>query len=368
MTGRTYFLLTLSLCAAVLAPVIAMNLALGNRSLGNAATTKLASSWQQATRGVTYSPPINHNRSFKTLRLNDRAAEINAVVFGASSVMGITGTMFPDGITAYNFSQSGNSLVDSLGEAGYVRMHFAQRIKWFVIPLDWSIGFLFQREQPNRMDLSPGAALAAMQSLDVPLHRKLLDALSYPKIENLASVLRDVARAKDFDVLYRGKCAGFYYDGSTTFSAWRPIRAQDVRHRVLAASLPSSKYSQSLLSTHGAPNGIYLERVSQLNRELKQAGGGVIALLPPLIPGLEDGLAKAQHSAASLQRLKETLSAWAEKEGVVVLDAGRSERVGCQPLEFLDEHHAMRECYQKVFDRFWRDYRRGAAAGLYALQ
>jgi hypothetical protein len=248
---------------------------------------------------------------------------------------------------------------------------------------------------PREIDLSPEAALAAMKGLDAPVHRKLLDALSYPKIENLVSVLRDIARAreswkafrqvffeiasdeyrcpdgtiaKDFDVLYRGKCGGFYYDGSMTFSAWSRIREQEVRHRVMAASLPSSKYSQSLLSTHGNPNSVYLERVSQLNRELKRSGGGAIVLLPPLIPGLEDRLAKAQHAAESLRRLKDALSAWAEKEGVVVLDAGRSERFGCQPLEFLDEHHAMRECYQKVFDRFWRDYRRGIAPGLYALK
>jgi hypothetical protein len=395
MTGRRYFLLTLALCAAVLLPVVALNYALGNRSLGNAETTRLASAWQQATRGVTYSPPMNHNRAFKTLRLHDRAAEINAVVFGASSMFGIAADMFPADIRAYNFSQSGNSLADSLGEAGYVRKRFGDRIQWYFIALDWSIGFVFQPEKPHEMNLDPAVALAAMRTLDASFHRKLLDALSYPKIKNLVSVLRDIARAKekgkafrqvflevaseeypcpdgsiakDFDVLYRGKCGGFYYDGSTSFTAWRPIRAQDVDYRVLAASLPSSKYSQSLAATRGNPNPAYLDRVAQLSRDLKPAGAQVIVVLPPLIPGMEERLAAAPHSADSLRRLKEALAGWARSEDIVILDAGRSGLYGCRPLEFLDEHHAMRECYRKVFDRFWRDYRRGIAPGLYAVQ
>lgn len=395
MTGRGYFVLTLSLTAAVLAPVVAMNFALGNRSLGNAETTQLASDWQQATRGVTYAPPLNHNRSFKTLRLNDRAGEISAVVFGASSMFGITEGMFADGIRAYNFSQSGNSPVDSLGEAETVRKRFGARIRWFVIPLDWSIGFVFQKEPPREVDLSREAALAAMRGREAPLLARLLDSLSYPKIENLASVLREVARAKerwkafrqvffetasdeyrcpdgslakDFDVLYRGKCGGFYYDGSTTFAAWKPIRAQDVRQRVLAASMPSSKYSQALAATGGRPNPAYLEWVARLNRELATTGGRVLVVLPPLIPGLEEKLAAAPHSGDGLRTLKAALLGWAQKEGIVILDAGRSERFGCQPLEFLDEHHAMSPCYRKVFDRFWRDGGSGLAPGLYPVQ
>lgn len=394
MTGRAYLLVFLSLCAALLAPVIALNLSLGTRAQGSAEITRMASDWQQATRGVTYSPPIWSNRPFKTLRLHDRLAEINAVVFGASSVMGMTAGVFPEGIRAYNFSQSGNSLATALGEAEYVAAHYADRIKWFIVPFDWSIGFLFEKSSPERIDLAPEAVLRTMTARDIPFHLKLTDALSYPQIVNLATILRDVlraearakafrqvffeassdeypcpdgARAKDFDVLYRGKCGGFYPDGSMTFSAWKRIRPQEVEQRVLAGSLASSKYALSLQATGGEPNASFLGRVAQLQRDLARSGGKVIVLLPPLIPGLEERLAAAAHSGGSLARLKQALAGWAAREGIVIIDAGRSERYGCTALEYLDEHHAMRECYQKLFARFWPDYRRGVAPGLYSF-
>ena len=37
--------------------------------------------WQQATRGITYAPPLSANRPFKTARLYDRLPEINAMIF-----------------------------------------------------------------------------------------------------------------------------------------------------------------------------------------------------------------------------------------------------------------------------------------------
>ena len=392
MTGKRYFLLTLSLCAAVLAPAVALNVVLGDRSLGDPATTREASEWQQATRGVTYSPPIMNNHAFKTLRLHDRLPEINALVAGASSVFGITEAMFPEGMKIYNFSQAANPVAHYLGEAQYLSRHYPQRIKWLVIPFDWSIGFLFEQGTPAEVDLSPKTAVVAARTLEPPLYSKLLDALSYPKMVNLATVFRDAlrardkwkalkqvflekssdeytcpdgARAKDFDVLYRGKCGGFYYDGSSTFSAWKQIRAEDVQSRVLVAAGPSSKYSQSLNATGGRPNAAFLDATARLNSELRQAGGGVIVVLPPLIPGLEDLLSRASHSSASLARLKQTLREWAGRERVVLLDAGRSERFGCEPLEFMDEHHPLKECYRKVFARFWHEYRGGGSATLY---
>jgi hypothetical protein len=395
MTGKTYLLVTLSLLAAVLAPGVGLNLMLGSRAMGGAEITRMASDWQQQTRGVTYSPPIINNGPFKILRLHDRLPEINALVFGSSSVMGITAAMFPEHFRIYNFAEAGNGLRSSIGEAESARANFGDRIRLIVIAVDWSIGFLFASGEPHAFDLSREAALKMAPVPEAPFYLRLADALSLPKVENLGAVLLEVARsgdkvrtfrqiffepsgdeyvcpdgsrAKDFDILYRGKCGGFYYDGSSRFSAWKRIRANEVQQLVLAGSTSNSKYALSLQSTKGNPNPVFLDRIARLNREMSRAGGMVIVLVPPLIPGLEERLSKAQPSGANLRRMRDALSGWAQREKLILIDAGTSERFGCQPLEFLDEHHAMRECYEKVFDRFWRDYRRGLAPGRYAIQ
>ena len=38
---------------------------------------------------------------------------------------------------------------------------------------------------------------------------------------------------------------------------------------------------------------------------------------------------------------------------VAIIDAGRSERYGCEATDFVDEHHALPACYARVFARFW---------------
>ena len=94
MSARAYTWLVLALCAGFLVPMIALNLLLAANYL-RVDKNRLASDWQQATRGVTYAPPISHNRPFKTLRLNDRIDGINTVVFGSSTTMGIGEGAFP---------------------------------------------------------------------------------------------------------------------------------------------------------------------------------------------------------------------------------------------------------------------------------
>jgi hypothetical protein len=39
---------------------------------------------------------------------------------------------------------------------------------------------------------------------------------------------------------------------------------------------------------------------------------------------------------------------------VAIIDAGRSERYGCEATDFVDEHHALPACYARVFARFWQ--------------
>lgn len=153
MTPRTYTAWVVGGCLALLAPVLALNLLLlanDHRHDKN----RLASRWQQETGGVTYAPPISSNRAFKTLRLADRLPEINTLVFGSSTAMSVTADALPSGLRAYNFAQSGNGLLSVIGEAQFVTVHFSDRVRWLVIPLDWALGFVYQGGTPTSADLS----------------------------------------------------------------------------------------------------------------------------------------------------------------------------------------------------------------------
>ena len=134
MSPRAYTAWVVGGCLAVLAPVLALNLLLLANDYRHD-KNRLASQWQQETGGVTYAPPISSNRAFKTLRLADRAPEINAVVFGSSTAMSITADAFPADVSAYNFAQSGNGLSSVIGEARDATVRYGDRVRWLIVPL-----------------------------------------------------------------------------------------------------------------------------------------------------------------------------------------------------------------------------------------
>ena len=153
--AKRYLSVFIGFFIAVLSSILALNLALGERALGSVDTLQKASAWQQATHGVTYAPPLTNSRPFKALRLADRLPEINTLVLGASSLMGVTGAMFPAGLRAYNFSLTANATSAVIAEAEYVERHHAGPIRNFVIGLDWAIGMIYQPTDATALDLNP---------------------------------------------------------------------------------------------------------------------------------------------------------------------------------------------------------------------
>lgn len=375
MKPRRYVWLVLALCAAFLVPAGALNLLLAANSV-LVDKNRPASDWQQATRGVTYAPPINYNRPFKTLRLNDRIAEIDTLVFGSSTTMGVPADAFPPPRRAYNFAQSGNGLPAVIAEAEYVIERWGGKVNLIVIPLDWSLGFVFQDGEPPRAELTPEAALAEGRARPA-LATVLADALSAPRLRILAGVARDVARApdpatafrqvfldtagpeyrcpdgtpaRDFDVVHRGLCNGFRYDGSATFADQKRLDAGRAPAVLAAAVSGGSQYAAALRGRAG-PDARLLARLAQLASRARARGVEVLALLPPLAPGVEDGLARSGHSGASLRATRLALEQWSAAAQVTLLDAGRSERYGCLAAEFVDPHHALPACYRRIFSR-----------------
>jgi hypothetical protein len=379
--SRLYNAVLLGALGLMLTVVVGLNLLLGERAVGTPELVKAASDWQHATGGVTYAPPITANRPFKALRLADRLPQINGVVLGASTSMGLTADAFPSGIRIYNFAQTANPLHATIGEAEYIVHHYADRVKWIFLALDWSVGMLYLPGKPSTLDLSPAAAVSRQALPHVSLLQKLADAISWPRVKNLWSIARlawrspegfgavkralfdassmdyrcpDGTPARDFDTINRGMCVGFRRDGSATFADGRPVDPARVDELVRAGAAPGSRYSQPIAQSGGKINPALLDGLARLSREFSVEGGRLVLFAPPLIPGLERALTESAHAGDSVRRTKAALDEWAKREGLIIIDAGASERFGCTATEFLDEHHAYPACYRKVFGAFWK--------------
>jgi hypothetical protein len=129
----------------------------------------------------------------------------------------------------------------------------------------------------------------------------------------------------------------------------------------------SSKYAVGLINSGGDPYSPYLDRISAIAVEMQKRGGGVILILPPLLPGLERALLSAPATSASLRRTKEKLDAWARTRKLTIFDAGASERYGCIAEEFIDEHHPLPVCYRRVFASYWGNTHSRTSPGLRAV-
>ena len=368
-------------CATLL-PVFVINMALLNATLGNNQLALLASQWQQRTHGSTYAPSLDGHHLFKTLRLNDRVADINTVVFGSSTMMGLTQQAFPRQFSLYSFTKNANLLGSVIAEAEYVQRHFAN-VAWYVVPLDWSLGYVYLNMRIPAVDLS--AATAMKKATDrsgsrLPLLERMREAISYPRIATLAGTLKSILLApnkraafrekfqqvgsdeytcpdgssgKDFDSMFRGLCAGFSYDGSSTFSYLNRVGG-NAPSLILAALEPGGLYAKHLTPARGEPNPRLLERLAALGKAAQRQGWRLILIMPPLLPGLETALLRDPQLGSDLERTKRALDAWARRERLTILDAGQSERFGCLPGEFVDQHHAVDSCYRKVVQFLWQ--------------
>jgi hypothetical protein len=250
-----------------------------------------------------------------------------------------------------------------------------------VIPLDWALGFLYRAAgEAGRMTVAVPTADTPAATNRVPLLQQLQDALSLPRVKNLFSSLLQIARgpapvtafsamffdgagadyrcadgtpARDFDTIFRGSCTGFRYDGSATFANLEPVKTRRVEALIASAVVPSSKYAVDLIKTGGLPNMQILERLAQLAREQRANDSQLLLILPPLLPGMERAFSESPQLGPLLGQTKEVLVRWARSTGVTIIDAGRSERYGCEAADFVDEHHALPACYAHIFGRFW---------------
>lgn len=367
-------------CCITMLPAIVLNWILLKNEGNVEAMSFAASDWQQKTHGITFTPTLGNNGFFKTQRLNDRLAEVDTVIFGASTAMTIDSSMLPQQWKLYNFTQSGSPLRASIAQAEYLAEH-APQIKRHIIMLDWALGFIYQPGEIVPADLTPADRNASSKR---PAHSSLetlREAVSYPRMAKLWQVLSSVMHAQhpqaafreyflqigsdeytcpdgkslgmDVGVYNRGACNGFRYDGSATFSDY--TRVENGSRTIVGALSSSSEYARALQHTRGVPDPVLLERLAALNVKLAAQGGKLILLMPPLISGMDKAFSEHPQYSAYLGRTRRELDSWATQHQIFLADFSQSEKFGCTWDEFLDAHHAVKSCYQKVFAGFWQN-------------
>lgn len=381
MMHKRYLLWLLFLCCITLLPTIALNCVLLKNEGDIRAMSFAASDWQRDSHGITFSPTLGNNNLFKILRLNDRLPEIDTVIFGSSTGMPIDSSMMPPEWRLYNFTQSGSPLTASIAQAEYLVQH-APQVRHYIIALDWSLGFVYQPGDIGVADLSPPKRDQAATKSETPgFWATLNEAVSYSRMSKLWKVLGNIAKSpqpskafrehflqigsdeylcpdgqakgKDFGIHNRGSCNGFRYDGSATYSDYG--RIENAKRLIIAAQASSSKYARALQHTRGAIDHGLFDRLATLNQTIAANGGKLILYMPPLMPGLEAAFLQHPQYSVYLQRTKQELNSWAANNGGIVIDFGQSEKFGCTPGEFLDEHHADPACYRKIFRDFWQN-------------
>jgi len=377
---KRYLLWLVLLCGLTLLPAIALNWILLKNEGNVEAMSFAASDWQQRTHGITFTPTLGNNGFFKTLRLNDRLPEIDTVLYGASTAMTIDSSMLPPQWHLYNFTQSGSPLRASIAQAEYLAEH-APEIKQHLIMLDWALDFIYQPDAIVPLSLArPDRNAIPAPTTHSPLDT-LKEAVSYPRMVKLWQVLRSVAHAPhpqqafreyflqiasdeyqcpdgksrglDVGVYNRGACNGFRYDGSATFSDY--TRAESASRTIVRALSSSSEYVHALQHTRGIPDPQLFARLAALNEKLAAQGATLILIAPPLMAGMEKAFLSSPQLSPYLQRTKQELNAWAKQHNILLADFSQSEDFGCTEDEFLDAHHAVKSCYQKIFADFWQN-------------
>jgi hypothetical protein len=327
---------------------------------------KRAVEWQKKSKGVAV-VPVALEENFKFSLPDDLSRMIEVAVFGSSTVMSVLYDRFDTRM--YNFSVSSNGLHASIGQAQYL-VNLYPNIKFIFIGFDWALRYPFTPAEPASPASLHRSAEKWYSAYVSGLRRSLSTTQGLFTASQFQTSLvndaglsfvgqlfgRDVVetrcltgeRMAYFGASWPG-CGGYYPDGSAHFETFLqpldPKGASDVLQWALGNS---SKYRSALRLTSGEPSRNYLDHLARLSASLKARGGQLVLVLPPLIPGLEIGIAAGTDGPA-LRKMKSALSSWAQANEVVIIDGGRSEDAGCDVSEFVDAHHTLASCFKKVF-------------------
>lgn len=358
-TYKQYNLLVLLLTPVLVSLMLIVIITTTDEYNDSSSLIQKASEWQTHTKGIAaISDKLSSKLKYHSGSSYIKRNTVNTIIFGSSTVMGIRSNIFHKPYIVYNYSTKANPLNKSLGEINFF-LESNENIRWVIVGLDYSLGFPFHDDPILKHQVGE----ANTTNEKVTFWEKIQDAVTLDRLKitllNLWVKLttedepypcpKNDGIGKDFGITRTPKmCDGFRYDGSATFH-YRHMTSSDWKRKLSDKGL--KRYSDNLLTFSGEINNAYLMELAKIETILKARSGQLITLFPPLMPEAEEYLLKSP-AGINLRRLKKEFPTWAKKNGIVLIDAGKSEKYGCLYNEFYDQHHALDGCYRRIFQDF----------------
>jgi hypothetical protein len=365
---RRYIAIVASVTALMLGVIATTNtiVALSPFIYGSPAVR--AAAWQRESGGVAAVAP-SEEYEFKSIVFAERASTLRTMVVGSSRVMTLGSTV--TGPNSYNSAISSNALALAISQGRHA-LTIAPHLQTIYVSIDWAIGDVFYALPIPQHFIVQQQAIAAHDIITA-----LKDSIALPRVAGLLGpLISDLLSGRIPEVLYAlsGKarptkcvdgsisanfgfplgtiCPGFRSDGAPLFHL-RGVVKDDASARgfIRIATAPQAQIVKALAMTYGRPNATYLTAVSDINERLRQRGGNVIAVIPPLIPGLKRALSDLPEAGSELRAFDATIALWSAQANIVLIDAAASEDYGCVPQDFIDAHHATESCWMKIFRR-----------------
>jgi hypothetical protein len=360
MTRLNAILFSAMACLVVLA-VSAINVFCEYVDLSSTAIIDRAAQFQASGQGLI-SIPEDLTLRYKFELLRRRSQEIEAAVFGSSTLLGLPTKLFSNSSTWMNMALSGSTLFSSLGEAREA-LKTATNIRSVFISLDWGLGFPFdigtfdpnmRRPHPPLRDLLRDVLSTSRteQSIANLIDTTLGDHVSSLRLGTVSTCATGET-ALTFDV-HRNGCYGSFADGSITFLDNRRNGAithitPDAAARLLDSRMiaETDYFKMLVIFKADVPVSNYLD-LEQITSITRGRSGRTVLIFPPMLPGLVALIDADPVAGPLLHRFKQTVSKWSSELGFEVIDMNRSEAFGCLPDDFADGHHTLVSCWIKV--------------------
>jgi hypothetical protein len=309
--------------------------------------------WQMKHRGVVgITDSISETYKQKFTDFMVERNKYDTLLFGSSTVMAIATPLLPKH-KIFNAAKNSNPLYDSISKAQYY-IAKNENIKYVVIGFDWALGKPYQKYIKSQYE-----PLETKRN-EIALSAKIKDAVSYQRVKVVVDNLYEkwfkrpevyqcpnedtIGTDAFFTPLVPRYCHGFRIDGSAVFTNKKNLNEKEAEN-ILNAGLV--EYRKMISDSKGVIEPGYLEDIQKMDEVLKQRGGKIMILIPPLIPGGAELIEKSED-APYLKRTMDRLTEFTAQHKIELLDASKSEKFGCKSAEFIDAHHAFPSCFEKI--------------------